>query len=404
MRSDQPASSRQSDTTDLELEVVGDLATVDAEHWNALAGDDDPFIEHGFLAGLERAGCVGPEAGWVPCHVLARHRPTGRLLGAVPLYLKDNSYGEYIFDWGWAEASHSAGVPYYPKLVSAVPFTPVTGRRLLTADGATSGPVVDALVAGVRRVADETDASSIHWLFVTPDEQRALAEQHDFAPRLTHQYHWHNDGYRNFDDYLTHFRAPARKNVRRERRRAQETGLTLRTTFGPDLSTRDWRALWRFYCDTTSRKWGQPYLNRRFFDDLRANHADRIVCTFADDDSDRPVAGTLNLYKGAHLYGRYWGCLQEHDALHFELCYYQLIELAISREMRRFEAGAQGSHKIKRGLMPALTHSSHWLRHPGLDAAVSRFLAREAAMLQHELNAMTRVGPFKRDSDCRGKR
>jgi predicted N-acyltransferase len=313
----------------------------------------------------------------------------------VPLYLKDHSYGEYIFDWGWAQAAHSAGLDYYPKVVSAVPFTPVTGRRLLVQGNATAGPVVDALVAGVRAVAQRSGASSIHWLFCTAAEQRALARDHGFSPRLTHQYHWHNRGWRDFDDYLAAFRSSARKNVRRERERVRRSGIEVVVRSGDALVEREWEALWRFYRDTTSRKWGQAYLNQGFFETARQTLARRAIATLAYA-GERPLAGTLGFHKGDHLYGRYWGCLEQVDGLHFELCYYRPIELCIERGWTRFEAGAQGEHKIKRGLLPVPTHSAHWLRHAPLARAIDRFLERESMMVQYEITELARQGPFKR--------
>ncbi|MCA9672320.1 MAG: N-acetyltransferase [Myxococcales bacterium] len=386
--------------SELRVEIANSLSEIPADAWDALVGEHNPFIEHGFLSALERSGCVGYKAGWLPVHVTVYRDDA--LVAAMPLYLKDNSYGEYIFDWGWAEAAYSAGLDYYPKLVSAVPFTPVTGRRLLTAGGGLDDALVDALVAGALAVAEKTGASSAHWLFVTEQEHEALAARGLIA-RLTHQYHWTNDGYQSFDDYLAAFRSPARKNVRKERRKAETCGLDLVLKRGPELDDNDWNGLWRFYRDTTSRKWGQPYLNKRFFKELRERFAHRVVAALAYNARGEPVAGTLNFHKGQHLYGRYWGCVEEHDALHFELCYYRLIELCIDNGWTRFEAGAQGSHKIQRGLMPALTYSAHVIVDPGLSRGIRRFVEREALVLRAEMRGMARRGPFKRDEpdeDC----
>ncbi|MCB9556286.1 MAG: N-acetyltransferase [Deltaproteobacteria bacterium] len=380
----------------MQTRVLTAIDQVNAAQWDALSDANDPFTEHAFLAALERSACVGPKTGWLPCHVVAEEH--GDLIGALPLYLKDNSYGEYIFDWGWAEAAQRVGIPYYPKLVSAVPFTPATGQRLLIANGAgvDANAVTDALVRQVRRLADDQRALSIHWLFLPEGQQRLLVER-DYVARVTHQYHFHNADYQSFADLLERFRSPARKAVLRERRRAQQSGLRIERRFGEELTPADWRALYLFYRDTTSRKWGQPYLNRDFFERLRQSFAHRIVSTLAYADDDAPVAGTLNFYKGQHLYGRYWGCVEQREDLHFELCYYQLIELTIERKMTRFEAGAQGPHKIKRGLMPSPIYSAHWLRHPAVAEAVEAFCQSEARALQQELAAFSQhSGPFKR--------
>ncbi len=392
-----PAASNELDPG-VTVDVVTNLDAVDPDCWDALTGDHDPFVEHRFLSLLEQTGCVGGATGWLPCHVIARRG--GRLVGAVPLYLKEHSFGEYIFDWGWAEAAAASGLDYYPKLVSAVPFTPATGRRLLLAPelpAAEATTVRGALIGGVEALARQTDASSIHWLFVTEQEQAQLADEHGLIPRLTHQYHWLNRGYRDFDDYLARFRATARKNVRRERRLAASHGLTLQTLRGPELDRSGWRGLYRFYRDTSARKWGQAYLNRDFFEGVRERLADRVVSTLARAVDGEPVAGTLGFVKGTRLYGRYWGTMARDLAgLHFELCYHRPIELCIEQGWTRFEAGAQGSHKIKRGLMPAPTYSAHWLRHPGLARAVNQAVARESRLLRRELEAAPGHGPFKR--------
>ena len=376
-----------------ELEVIDRIDAVAAADWDALVGDDNPFIEHAFLAALETSGSVGKVAGWVPCHLLIRSGD--RLVGATPLYLKDNSFGEYIFDWGWAEAFEGVGLRYYPKLVSAVPFTPVTGPRLLVAEGADKDSVIGALVRAALELAEATRASSIHWLFVTETEQRAL-QTFGFFPRLTHQFHWKNRGWSDFDAFLDDFRSPARKNVRRERRRASESGLTLHALSGEELSDDDWAALYRFYRDTSARKWGDPYLNRAFFSEIRSTFAHRVLVTLARDEDGRAVAGALNFHKGDHLYGRYWGCVQRHADLHFELCYYQLIDFAIERGLKRFEAGAQGPHKIRRGLIPKLTYNAHFIGHPEIHQAFASAIAQQSTILRHELQTLKNVGPFKR--------
>lgn len=380
----------------LTVEVATSLAAVDAASWDALAGDDDPFVEHAFLAALEASGSVGRGTGWDPVHVLVRSG--GRLVGATPLYVKSNSYGEYIFDWGWASAAQRAGIRYYPKLVSAVPFTPATGRRFLVEGAATDGPVVDALVDGIHAVADQIRASSVHWLFLSAAEHAALAVRPDCLARLTYQFHWTNAGYASFDDYLGAMRSAARKEVRRERRKAAESGLTLATKRGTELGNAEWSALFRFYTDTTARKGAIAYLTQRFFDELRRTIPHRVVVALASR-GDEPVAGALAFHKGKQLFGRYWGALDDFEALHFELCYYRLIDFAIEHRLERFEAGAQGEHKLKRGLLPAPTYSIHWVRHAGLAEAIAEYLPRETRSMEAEMRYFAERSPFKQADD-----
>jgi len=342
---------------------------------------------------------VGARAGCMPRIVLARDK--GRLVGAVPLYLKTNSYGEFIFDWSWANAAHRAGVRYYPKLVAAIPFTPATGYRLpvlstLEAPSVDAPAVRAALVRAARELADDEKVSSIHFLFCTEPEKQLLAEA-GYFPRLSMQFHWHNRPERpfeSFDDYLATFRAQNRKQVRKERRVAAEHGLTFRTATGAELEPRDWKALRAFYVENVDRHGGHAYLSAEFFEIARQTLADRWVSTLAYHGA-KPVAGTINFEKGAHLYGRYWGCLADFQMLHFELCYYQLIDRAIARRQTLFEAGAQGEHKLKRGLVPAFTHSAHWIRHPGLAEAIGSFVEREAQAVDAEVREYAAHTPFR---------
>jgi predicted N-acyltransferase len=333
----------------------------------------------------------------VPRLVIARDG--GRVVGAVPLYLKTNSYGEFIFDWGWANAAHGAGVRYYPKLVAAIPFTPVTGQRLPVHPDADPAAVTAALLRGVRQLADDERVSSVHFLFCTEAEKGLLA-RHQYLPRLSMQFHWHNRAERpfeSFDDYLTTFRSRNRKQVRKERQAAAAHGLRLRTAAGSELEPSDWRALHAFYLANIARHGGIPYLSERFFEVARATLSHRLVATLAYQGAE-PVAGTINFEKGTHLYGRYWGCLEDYQMLHFELCYYQLIERAIERRYTLFEAGAQGEHKLKRGLAPAFTHSAHWIRHPALADAVASFIEREAVAVAEEARYYDEHSPFRAGS------
>lgn len=329
-------------------------------------------------------------------------RDAGRLVGALPLYLKTNSYGEFIFDWAWASGAQRAGIRYYPKLVAAIPFTPVTGRRLLVAPDA--GIDVDdvraRLLAGARAVADQERASSVHFLFCTEEEAAWLGRQ-TFAPRLSLQFHWHNRSpvpYASFDDYLGAFKSRHRKQLRHEREIATGHGLTLRTLTGTELDDRTWRALRDFYDANADKHGAHQYLTPAFFDVVRATYAHRLVATVAYRDDDVPVAGTINFEKGRHLYGRYWGCLAEFPMLHFELCYHRLIERAIERGYTRFEAGAQGEHKLKRGLEPAFTHSAHWIRHPQLSEAVGDYVTREAEAVTAQVAEYRTLSPFRTET------
>lgn len=367
---------------------------MDPRAWNELVGDDDPFVEHAFLSLLEESGSVGRGSGWEPTHVTAWRGK--RLVGALPLYLKTHSYGEYIFDWGWADAASRLGVGYYPKLVAMVPVTPVTGRRFLLAADEEPGPLVSRLIDGCFEVADAAKASSVHLLFLTPEEQQWVAADGRLMKRLSFQFHWRNAGYETFDDFVGQFRSSMRKKLRKERRIASESQLEIAKLRGDEISSADWRVLERLYRATCGRKGSYPYLTREFFE-LASSSLDGSPLVFAARDGGRIVAASLNFAKGGHLYGRYWGALERHDMLHFELCYYRLIEHAIDHGMRRFEAGAQGTHKLRRGLMPVAIHSAHWVRHPVLAQAVADFLPREAASVQQQIRELSQHGPFRRD-------
>lgn len=378
------------------VERIDGLGAVSPEAWDALVPVGDPFCEHAFLYGLEESGSVGPRTGWVPCHLLVKD--DGRLVGALPLYLKDNSYGEYIFDWGWARAANGAGLAYYPKLVSSVPFTPATGRRFLIHPESDPEPVFDVLLRALSRTADELGAHSIHVLFLTGEEQRLGAEA-GFLPRDSCQYHFENtEGWETFDDYLGALRSRNRKQVRKERRLARSHGLDLRVWTGDEMGDAEWDAMWTFYNETISRKWGMPYLTQDFFRWLRTHFAHRVRVAFAHDEG-RPVAGSLLFEKDHQLFGRYWGAAGRYEGLHFELCYYAPLEWALSRGLTRFEAGAQGEHKIKRGLLPSVTRSLHWIRHPGLGEAVADFIEQERAGVAREMDYLADRSPYRRDDD-----
>ncbi|MCC6750068.1 MAG: GNAT family N-acetyltransferase [Deltaproteobacteria bacterium] len=378
----------------MRIEVVHSFAEIPAADWDALVDPEDPFLEHAFLLALEESRSVTPQTGWLTCPVIVRR---GReLVGAIPLYLKAHSLGEFVFDWTWARAAEQAGIPYYPKLVAAVPFTPVPGRRLLVRPGEPEAEVLHALAQGLRRAADLLGAHSIHVLFQSAAEQRHLATVHGYLPRRTHQFLWENRGYESFEGFLAAFRAPARKAARKERRAAAGSGLVLRARRGPELGDAEWSALYAFYESTFERHGHAPYLTPLFFERVRATLAERVVAPFAYD-GDEPVAGAFCLQRGQSLYGRYWGASRHEPFLHFELCYYLPIEECIARGWQRYDAGAQGIHKLKRGLLPRPIYSAHWLPHPGLAEAVARYLAREDALVAEELEELARQGPYRRD-------
>lgn len=376
----------------LEVEHIDGMGRVDAAPWDALVGPNDPFTEHAFLSTLELSGSVGPGTGWSPRHVLVRR--AGRLVGATPAYVKDHSYGEYIFDWGWAEAAHRAGLSYYPKVVCAVPHTPAGGSRLLLAPG--EGPeVVDALHGGLRALTDAARASSLHVLFSTEAERDALVARGMF-PRLTYQFHWEDRSFGDFEGFLGAMRSPARKQIRRERREAVAHGLRIEALRGDALTPEAWDAARRFYRATAARKGAYPYLTDAFFE-LAATTLRHRALIFLALRGHQPVAGTLSFHKGRHLYGRYWGCVDAFELLHFEVCYYAPIELCLREGWTRFEAGAQGEHKLKRGFLPSPTFSAHWIRHPALARAVGEWLPHEAAAVEQEMRILAAEGPFRRD-------
>ena len=377
-----------------EIKVLPGLAGVSAAEWNACAGSENPFLSHGFLSALEASGSVTAKTGWLPRH-LAVEDSAGRLVGCMPFYLKGHSYGEYVFDWGWADAYERAGGRYYPKLVSAVPFTPVTGQRLLIRPDADRIRIEEILAGGLVGVLDQLQVSSAHVNFPTRSEWERLGE-FGFLQRKGVQYHWSNDGYETFDDFLAALSSRKRKAIRKERRSVAETGLTIRQLVGADIEERHWDAFFHFYLDTADRKWGSPYLNRTFFSELGARIADRVLLIMVEDNGV-PVAGALNLIGTDALYGRNWGCVEHYKHLHFEACYYQAIDYAIANRLSRVEAGAQGQHKIQRGYLPVETYSAHLIPEKGFSDAVEDFLRRESRQVAYEIEMLTNESPYKKD-------
>jgi predicted N-acyltransferase len=368
------------------------IAAVPAAAWDACAGDDNPFVSHGFLAALEASGCAIGETGWTPSHLVAEDE-AGRVLACAPLYLKSHSYGEYVFDWGWADAWTKAGRRYYPKLQCAVPFTPVTGPRLLVHPDIPAPMLAPALGQVMTELAERSGLSSVHMTFAPEGEARLLEEQ-GWLLRLGEQYHWHNQGYASFDDFLKTLASRKRKAIRRERDSVAESGLVLKTLIGADITEAHWDAFFKFYMNTAGRKWGHPYLNREFFSRLGAALGDRVVLMFAERNG-KPFAGALNLVGRDAIYGRNWGTIGEVPFLHFELCYYRAIDFAIEHGLARVEAGAQGEHKISRGYLPVPTFSAHWIREAPFKNAVARFLEAERNMVAQNIEELTEAGPYR---------
>jgi predicted N-acyltransferase len=355
----------------------------------------NPLISHAFLKALEDSGSVSPKTGWAPAHVLV-HR-AGELVAAAPTYIKSHSLGEYVFDHAWADAYERAGGDYYPKLQVAVPFTPATGRRLLIRPDVDQDEARGMLVKGLRAVRERVGASSIHVTFLPRDEWQALGAA-GFLQRTDRQFHWDNEGYPTFENFLGALASRKRKTIRRERRDALAPGIDVEWLTGPDIREAHWDAFFAFYQDTGSRKWGRPYLTRRFFSLVGEAMADRILLVMARRAGGY-IAGALNFIGDDALYGRHWGAVEEHPFLHFELCYYQAIDFAIQRGLKRVEAGAQGEHKLARGYRPVLTYSTHDLADPALRRAVAAYLESERLYVAEEARALDDFTPFRHASD-----
>ncbi|MET0182098.1 MAG: GNAT family N-acetyltransferase, partial [Caulobacterales bacterium] len=376
----------------LHVEVAESLTHIPRAEWDALANPPDrpydPFLSWGFLEALESTSCACALEGWTPAHLIARDS-SGALVGVVPLYLKDHSQGEYVFDHSWADAFYRAGGHYYPKLQGSVPFTPATGRRILTNDPSVEAALVEAATTLMRRA----QASSLHFTFVDAEQTQRLNAL-GLMTRTGVQYHWFNAGYATFDDFLAALSSGKRKNIRKERQRVQH-GLTIKRLQGADISSADWDFFYRCYMDTGSRKWGSPYLNRAFFEVIGERMADRILL-FVAEENGNPIASAINFLGGDTLFGRYWGCVAYREFLHFELCYYQAIDFAIEHGLKRVEAGAQGQHKIARGYAPVPTYSLHAIAHPGLRSAISKFLEAETPAMIEEIETLAEHIPFKK--------
>ena len=374
------------------IKVINSIDQVDAVEWDACAGSENPFVSHAFLNALEQSGAVHAETGWAPHHLIMVDQ-SNRLYGAAPLYLKSHSQGEYVFDHGWADAYERAGGRYYPKLISAVPFTPVTGPRLLVRPDALASEVEASLCAGMIELAERYQISSIHVTFL-PESQRSSLAGADFFVRHSHQYHWMKRDYKSFDDFLANLTSRRRKTIRKERERIASAGITFEAHTGAALTSRHWDTFYEFYTNTYDRKWGFPYLNREFFEYVNDTMAEHIVLFTAYEDG-QPIAGAFNLLGSNAIYGRNWGCSHRYKFLHFEACYYQAIDFAIAHGLDRVEAGTQGPHKIQRGYEPVQTYSAHWIRDSSFRNAVENFLQREKEMESDEMGYLREHTPFR---------
>jgi predicted N-acyltransferase len=390
-------TSEASGTAGRTARIIRSISDVSASAWNACANPgapipDNPFIDHAFLLALEASGSATARTGWQPFHLVLDDAAAG-IVGVVPMYLKSHSRGEYVFDHAWADAWHRAGGSYYPKLQVSVPFTPATGRRLLARADAPDAE--RQLMAACVQIARQSDVSSLHVTFL-PEGQWRMAGELGLLMRVDQQFHWHNRGYSTFEDFLADLASKKRKNLKRERREVVDAGIELEWVTGTDIREHHWDAFFDFYTDTGNRKWGSPYLTRRFFSLATQAMADRILLVMCKREG-RYIAGALNFIGSDALYGRNWGCVEDHRFLHFEACYYQAIDFAISRGLQRVEAGAQGPHKVARGYAPQATYSAHWIADPGLRDAIARYLKEERTYVQQDIDYLNEHTPFRAD-------
>ena len=381
-----------------QIRVISALSEIDQNQWDSVANPSgeryDPFLSWDFLEALEASGAVAPETGWTPCHLVLEGSDQ-RLKAAMPLYAKTNSQGEFVFDHSWADAYERAGGSYFPKLLGAVPFTPVSGKRLLVPNGPDKDDHEEALLNGAVQLASQNDLSSLHINFLTENQKSRLSDL-NLSIRTDQQFHWQNNGYETFDDFLSELSSSKRKNLRKERLKAQ-TNVNYVHLTGDDIKPQHWDAFYTFYMDTGARKWGYPYLNRETFELLGQRLADKILLIMAMRD-DVPIAGALNFIGSDTLYGRYWGCTEPLPFLHFETCYYQAIDFAIKHGLQTVEAGAQGGHKLARGYAPVTTYSAHWIAHPGLRGAVDEYLRRERHAVERDKEYLNDRTPFRKDA------
>lgn len=389
------ASNAVSANNALSCEFYNKLEDIDAAQWNRLTACEQPFLRHEFLCALERHECATARFGWHPCHLTVRNK-RGELVGGMPMYMKTNSYGEFVFDWSWASAYQRLGREYYPKLIVAIPYTPITGARVLTLPDRDNAHVESFMIEQAIAFARENRMSGVHWLFTTSYDTELL-ERYPMALRMDCQYHWHNDGYQDFDHFLENLVARKRKKIKRERRRVVEQGIRLRVVHGDEADHRLWKLVHHFYSDTFIRKAGIPTLSLGFFEEIGRTMGKQVVLVLAEHRR-RIVACAINLRDRDCLYGRFWGCEHDYHSLHFEACYYQGIDYCIARGLRRFEPGAQGEHKIARGFLPTRTWSAHWIADAGFERILGDFCRRERAMMEQECRALMEDSPYRHDS------
>lgn len=387
-------------TDDLTIRVEKSFTAISPESWSQLSGTRrggetpfNPFLSHAFLSALEESGSASAKTGWMGHHLLLEDS-AGTLLGAIPGYLKSHSQGEYVFDHGWADAFERAGGRYYPKLQCAIPFTPASGPRLLVRDSHERDALQVTLAAGLAEVTRQLGISSAHVTFL-PENELPAFEEAGFLRRTDQQFHFINEGYENHEAFLAQLSSSKRKNLRKERRQALENGISVDWLTGKDLTEEIWDQFFTFYIDTGSRKWGRPYLTRQFYSLIGERMADDILLVMARRDG-RYVAGAINFIGEEALFGRHWGCIEDHPFLHFEVCYHQAIDFALAKGLKRVEAGAQGEHKLARGYLPVATHSAHYIAHPGLRRAIADYLQRERQEVNYASEYLTEHSPFRK--------
>jgi len=384
----------------MKINIHSEIKQIPADSWNALVKDNNPFMRHEFLCALENNHCVGKEFGWFPCHIAIYSEDsdddTESLIGAMPLYQKTNSYGEFVFDHSWADAYQRNNLAYFPKLVSAIPYTPASGQRLLVSEKnpeITPEDIYKLLINTVKQFANEQKISSFHCLFPEKTEQQWM-EQNGLLSRHDCQFHWHNDNYKHFDDFLEKLTPKKRKNIRQERRRVEQQNINLRVLNGDTATTKDWQHFSQFYNQTFIEKSGYPTMNQAFFIEVAQKLPKQVLLILADNSEGKCIAGSLMFSSDTKLYGRHWGSSEQVDSLHFEACYYQGIEHCITHQLQAFEPGAQGEHKIARGFVPTLTKSSHWLNNSPFQESIENFVKHEQAGVAHYMQSLK--SPYKK--------
>lgn len=385
----------------LSVSIENSLSQIDCQAWNAIANPEgetyDPFVDWNFLQALEETGCVSSEIGWAPYHIIVKDQ-LGQLVGACPMYLKSHSQGEFVFDHSWADAFERAGGNYYPKLLIGIPFTPVTGRRRLCKNNQHAPAIQDAILQSAVKMTSDNGLSSLHINFIDALEHEQLGAQ-SLLQRTDQQFHWKNDNYSSFDDFLNVLASRKRKNLKKERQQAQ-TGIIYEHLTADKLTPEVWDIFFSYYTDTGARKWGTPYLNRAFFDLLGQRMGDKILLVLARDSEDkRPIAAALNMIGSDTLYGRYWGCSEQRPCLHFETCYYQAIDFAIANNLKYVEAGAQGGHKLARGYAPNPTYSAHWIANESFSDAIAQYLAHEREQVEADIEYLGKRTPFRKGEE-----